>query len=44
MTIMEQIKVVFHYFVWNYNASAATAELLEITGMQSIHSVTGLFK
>lgn len=44
LTIMEQMKIMLHYFVRNYNATNASLELAEITGMHSVHSVTGLFK
>ena len=37
LTIMEQLKIILHYFVRNYNALQAAVELKEITG---IHSLT----
>ena len=44
MTIMEQLRIICHYFVRNYNAFQASVELKEITGIMSYRGVSFLFK
>jgi hypothetical protein len=44
MTMMEQLRIILHYFVRNYNALQAAVELKEITGIHSYRSVSILFK
>ena len=44
MTIMEQLRIVMHYFVRNYNAQQAAIELKEITGLMSYRNVSFLYK
>lgn len=39
LTIMEQLKVMLHYFVRNYNANEAANEFKEMTGVHSYQSV-----
>lgn len=43
MTIMEQLRIVCHYFVRNYNALQAAVELKEITGIMSYRGVSIMY-
>jgi hypothetical protein len=40
---MEQLRIVLHYFVKNYNALQAAIELKEITGVMSYRNVSVLY-
>jgi hypothetical protein len=44
LTIMEQLRIICHYFVRNYNALQAAVELKEITGIMSYRSVSVLYR
>jgi hypothetical protein len=39
MTIMEQLKVVYHYFVRNYNSVQASNEIKEMAGLDQRRAI-----
>ena len=44
ITIMEQMRIIFHYFVRNYNAMQTTSELRELTGITAYRTVALLYR